>query len=264
MTNKIELDQIEYSTEEQQQEILQKYDPESNMRNVKGIVKKIVFFGLLAFSLFQLYTAIYGQFTAYLQRSIHLGFALSLIFLLFPFNRKEKRQGKVPIHDWVLAALSVGVGAYWPIMYGSLVLRVGNVTTLDFIVGTLAVLLTLEATRRAVGLPITIIASLFLVYAFLGPIFPGFLKHRGQILESLVQLMYFTTDGILGTPLAVSSTFIFVFLLFGAFLVKTGVGEYFNDLAIFVAGHLIGGPAKVSAFSPALFKERFQEVPWQT
>ena len=247
-------DQFEQLSEEEQQAILQKYDPESNTRDLKGIMLKVVFFGLLAFSLFQLYTAIFGQYTAYLQRSIHLGFALSLIFLLFPAIKKGSatRRNKIPFYDYILSLLSVGVGLYWPIMADELYFRVGNVTTLDLIVGILAVLLTLEATRRAVGLPITIIASVFLAYAFFGRYFPGFLAHRGQDLESVIQLMFFTTDGILGTPLSVSATFIFVFLLFGAFLVKTGVGQYFNDLAVAFAGHLIGGPAKVAIFSSAL------------
>jgi TRAP-type uncharacterized transport system fused permease subunit len=195
---------------------------------------KVVFFGLLAFSLFQLYTAIFGQYTAYLQRSIHLGFALSLIFLLFPAFKKGKKEkrNKVPIYDIILSLLAVVVGLYWPIMQQELYYSVGNLSPLDLTVGILAVVLTLEATRRAVGLPITIIAVIFLIYAFFGRYFPGFLAHRGQDVESIVQLMFFTTDGILGTPISVSATFIFVFLLFGAFLVKTGVGEYFNDLAV--------------------------------
>ena len=115
----------------------------------------------------------------------------------------------------ILALLAIGVGLYWPLLIGDLVLRVGRVSTLDMIVGVLAILLTMEAARRAVGLPITIISAVFLVYAFFGPYFPGFLAHRGQDLKSVVQLMFFTTDGILGTPISVSSTFIFVFLLFG-------------------------------------------------
>lgn len=241
-------------TDEEQRQILEKYDPESNTRDLEGSMLKVVFYGLLAFSLFQLYTAIFGQYTAYLQRSIHLGFALSLIFLLFPAVKKaaKKKRNKIPFYDYILSILSIGVGLYWPIMAKELYFRVGNVTTMDLVVGILAVLLTLEATRRAVGLPITIIASTFLAYAFFGPYFPGFLAHRGQDLESVIQLMFFTTDGILGTPLSVSATFIFVFLLFGAFLVKTGVGQYFNDLAVSFAGHLIGGPAKVAIFSSAL------------
>lgn len=249
-----EQEQFDQLSEEEQKEILQKYDPESNTRDLQGIMLKVVFFGLLAFSLFQLYTAIFIQFTAYIQRSIHLGFALSLIFLLFPAIKRGKKinRHKIPFYDYILSLLSIGVGLYWPIMYQELVFRVGNVTTMDLIVGILAILLTLEATRRAVGLPITIIASVFIFYTFFGRYFPGFLAHRGQSLESVIQLMFYTTDGILGTPLGVSATFIFVFLLFGAFLVKTGVGQYFNDLAVAFAGHLIGGPAKVAIFSSAL------------
>ncbi len=247
-----ETESFKQLSEDEQQAILQKYDPESNTRSVDGIMKKVIFFGLLAFSIFQLYTAIEGQFTAYIQRSIHLGFALSLIFLMFPAMKKSIRNRKIPIYDYLLSLLSVGVGLYWPIQYNELVFRVGTMTDLDFIVGALAILLTLEAARRTVGLPITIIATVFLVYAFFGPYFPGFLAHRGQDLSSLIHLMFFTTDGILGTPISVSATFIFVFLLFGSFLVKTGVGQYFNDLAVTLAGRLTGGPAKVAIFSSAL------------
>lgn len=240
-------------SEKEQLELLQKYDPESNTRDLVGILGKVVFFGLLAFSIFQLYTSIGTPFTAYIQRSIHLGFALSLIFLLFPARKKPgEKRNKVPFYDMILSLLSIGVGLYWPLNMNELVLRVGRVSDFDLIVGILAVLLTMEAARRAVGLPITIISAVFLVYAFYGPYFPGFLAHRGQSLDNLVQLMFFTTDGILGTPISVSATFIFVFLLFGAFLVKTGVGNYFNDLAVVLAGKLTGGPAKVAIFSSAL------------
>ena len=248
-----QIDNIETLTEEQQLEILQKYDPESNTRNVKGIIKVLVFAGLLAFSIFQLYTAIGTPFTAYIQRSIHLGFALALIFLLFPAIKKPGvKKDKVPFYDIILSLLAVAVGLYWPLFYDDLVFRVGRVSDMDLFIGVVAILLTLEAARRAVGLPITIISTVFLVYAFFGPYFPGFLAHRGQDLKNLVQLLFFTTDGILGTPISVSATFIFVFLLFGAFLVKTGVGNYFNDLAVVLAGRLTGGPAKVAIFSSAL------------
>lgn len=193
-------------------------------------------------------------FTAQIQRTVHLGFALSLIFLLFPANRKKRQKGKLQIawYDGILAILSIGVGAYWPLFFNDLVMSVGRLSTLDFAVGLIAILLVLEATRRAVGLPITIIAIIFLIYGIYGQYMPGFLAHRGLSFERLVQTMFFTTEGILGTPLAVSSTFIFLFLLFGAFLVKTGVGQYFNDLAVTIAGQRTGGPAKVAIFSSAL------------
>ncbi|PJK17832.1 C4-dicarboxylate ABC transporter [Chryseomicrobium excrementi] len=249
---KPEIEATEQLSEEQQKAILSKYDPESNTRDHQGVMRKVVYFGLLAFTLFQLYTAINGQFTAYIQRSIHLGFALSLIFLLFPARRIWVHKPSIPWYDFIFALLSIGVGLYWPIFYDDIVFRAGSLSTLDLTVGALAILLTLEAARRAVGLPITIIAAVFLVYAYYGRYFPGFLAHRGQDIDTIVQVMFFTTDGILGTPISVSATFIFVFLLFGAFLVKTGVGQYFNDLAVTIAGRLTGGPAKVAIFSSAL------------
>jgi len=240
-------------SEEEQQQLLEKYDPEAGTRKLRGMVGWIVFFGLLAFSLFQVYTSVFGVLTAQLQRTIHLGFALALIFLLFPVRKKNAgRRNRVAWYDTILALLSVIVGAYWPLMIDDLVNRVGRLTQVDFIVGLLAILLVLEATRRTVGLPITIIAIIFLGYAIYGPYMPGPLAHRGLELDRLVQTMFYTTEGILGTPLAVSSTFIFLFLLFGSFLIKTGVGEYFNDLSIAIAGRSIGGPAKVAVFSSAL------------
>ncbi|MCM3390021.1 TRAP transporter permease [Ureibacillus chungkukjangi] len=244
-------DQIEALSQEQQQQLLEKYDTESNLRRLAGVMKWVIYIGLLSFSLFQLYTAIFGQFTAYIQRSIHLGFALTFIFLLFP-SFKKGRKDKVPFYDYILAIAAMGSGLYWTINYERLVKSLGSITQMDFIVGLIVIILVLEGARRAVGLPIAIIAALFLAYAMFGRYMPDFLSHRGQSLEQIVNLMYYSTDGILGTPLSVSATYIFAFLLFGAFLVKTGVGGYFNDLAIAIAGKLVGGPAKVAIFSSAL------------
>ncbi|WP_062104425.1 TRAP transporter permease [Bacillus niameyensis] len=244
--------QHETLSNEKQQELLEKYDPESATRSVKGVLGAIVFFGLLAFSIFQLYASIMQSLPRQMLLSIHLGFALSLIFILFPARKKSPKKGKVAWYDYILSFLSIGVGAYWPLMLETIANRVGSLTTLDLIVGTIAILLTLEATRRAVGLPITIIALIFIAYAYFGQSMPGFFAHRGVEYESLINTLFFTGEGILGTPLYVSATYIFLFLLFGAFLVKTGVGQYFNDLALSIAGKRIGGPAKVAIFSSAL------------
>lgn len=238
-------------TQEQQQELLEKYDIESNQRNPQNFMKYVIYIGLLVFTLFQLYTAVFGQYPAQIQRTVHLGFALTFIFLLFPASRKLKKSS-IPFYDFILAIVAIFVGSYWVLNYDRLVQSLGQLETMDFYVGLLAIILVLEAARRAVGLPIAIIAGVFLLYAFFGPYMPDFMAHRGQSLDGIVNLMYFSTDGILGTPLSVSATFIFAFLLFGAFLVKTGVGQYFNDLAISVAGKLVGGPAKVAIFSSAL------------
>jgi len=236
---------------EEQQELMEKYDVESNTRKIGGILGWIVFFTLIAFSLFHLYTGVFGAFTAYIQRTIHLGFALSLIFLLFPAKRGTKRKG-VPWYDWILVGLSIVVCTYWPLFYEALVQQIGGIDLAQVMIGGVAILLVLEAARRAVGLPIVIIAGVFLLYALFGPYMPGMLIHRGLSIDQLINTMFFTTEGILGTPLQVSSTYIFLFLLFGAFLVQTGVGLYFNDLALAIAGRRVGGPAKVAIFSSAL------------
>ncbi|WP_156290140.1 TRAP transporter permease [Oceanobacillus salinisoli] len=241
----------EQLTEEEQQKLLEKYDAEANTRKLTGFAGWLVFLGLIAFSLFQLYTGAFGAYTAYIQRTIHLGFALSLIFLLFPAKRGISKN-YVAWYDWILVILSIIVAGYWPVFYDTLVQQIGGIDEAQMVIGGLAILLVLEATRRAVGLPITIIAMLFLIYAYFGPYMPGMLAHRGLSLSQLINSMFFTTEGILGTPLQVSSTYIFLFLLFGAFLVQSGVGLYFNDLALAIAGRRVGGPAKVAIFSSAL------------
>lgn len=238
-------------SQEEQDRLMEKYDTESNTRDLTGVIAKVVFILLIAFSLFQIYTGIFGQYTAYVQRTVHLGFALVLIFLLFP-ARRGGPKGKVAWYDYILAVLSVIVAGYWPVYYDTIVQQLGGVTEAQMVIGGLGILLVLEASRRAVGLPIVIVAGAFLVYAYFGPYMPGALAHRGLSLNQLVNSMFFTTEGILGTPLAVSSTYIFLFLLFGAFLVQTGVGMYFNDLALAIAGKRVGGPAKVAIFSSAL------------
>lgn len=244
-------------TEQQTQEILEKYDPEAGYRKFVGPMAWVVVIGLVGFSVFQLYTAIFGVLPAQLQRSIHLAFALGLIFILFPASRKAKyklkqRRFQIAWYDVILAGLGVYVGTYWLLNYEALLMRAGALTTYDLFIAVLAILLVLEATRRVVGLPIAIVATVFLLYAYFGAYMPGFLNHPGINFKRLMGTMFFTTEGILGTPLKVSSTFIFLFLLFGAFLVKTGVGGYFNDFALLIAGRSIGGPAKVAVFSSAL------------
>lgn len=241
----------EQLSQEEQDRLMEKYDTESNTRDLTGIIGTVVFLILIAFSLFQIYTGMFGQYTAYVQRTVHLGFALVLIFLLFP-AKKGGAKRKVAWYDYILAVLSVIVAGYWPVYYDTIVQQLGGVTEAQLIIGSVAILLVLEASRRAVGLPIVIVAGAFLAYAYFGPQMPGALAHRGLSLNQLVNSMFFTTEGILGTPLAVSSTYIFLFLLFGAFLVQTGVGTYFNDLALAIAGKRVGGPAKVAIFSSAL------------
>ena len=232
--------------------ILKKYDRESNTVHYTGWPKKVVAAIAITFSIFQIYTATFGVLDAQLQRAVHLGFGLALAYLLYPFRRAWARDHFFHPIDVAFAILGAAAPAYIVIQYRELVTRAGSVTMPDVIVGGLGILLVIEATRRVVGLPMVTVVLFFLAYAFLGPYMPGVLAHRGLSLEQLVSHLYFTTEGIFGIPLGVSSTFIFLFILFGAYLESTGLGKFFIDLANAVAGWASGGPAKVAVLSSGL------------
>jgi TRAP transporter 4TM/12TM fusion protein len=235
---------------EEIQEIMKKVDKESTFRKLTGYSSQIVYILAVGFSCFQLYTAIFGVLAAQLQRSIHLSFAFVLVFLLYPFRTKSA-SNKLRWHDFLFAAFAGLVGLYLTFNYTRLMEAGGDYATVDYIVGVFGTVLTLEAARRVVGLPIVVIASSFLLYSYFGSYFPGFLAHRGYSISRIASHMYFTTEGILGIPLGVSATFIFLFVLFGAFLEKTGIGKLFIDIANAIAGWASGGPAKVAVITSA-------------
>ncbi len=232
-------------------DILKKYDKESDTMMYKGVMAKIVSAIAITFSVFQLYTATFGVLDAQLQRAVHLGFGLALGYLLYP-TRKSWSRYKVHPFDVLLAVFGAVTPAYIVMEYQHLVLRSGTVSGIDLVVGLLGILLVIEATRRIVGLPMVCVVLAFLIYAFAGPYMPGVLAHRGLTIEQLVGHLYFTTEGIFGIPLGVSSTFIFLFILFGAYLESTGLGKFFIDLANAIAGWASGGPAKVAVLSSGL------------
>jgi len=238
-------------SQEELEELLKKVDKESNFRKLAGFDHWLVFWIAVAFSCFHIYTAMFGMLPAQMQRSVHLSFAFALVFLLYPMTTK-KTLNKLQWYNYIFAAFAVYVGAYMTINYTRIMEAGGDYTQMDYIIGACGVLLTLEAARRVVGLPIVVIASIFLLYSYFGPYFPGFLAHRGYPIRRIVSHMYFTTEGVLGIPLGVSATFIFLFILFGAFLEKTGVGKLFIDLADSIAGWASGGPAKVAVITSAL------------
>ncbi|MDA5109122.1 TRAP transporter permease [Brevibacillus thermoruber] len=242
----------QHMSQQEMEQLIAQYDKESAVRQLSGPMKWITFVLLVLFSVYQLASSLFFTLPPQIHRPIHLAFGLGLVFLLYAGRSKGNNSGKVGIVNIILSIVAVLVSLYWVIDYDGLVMRTGNYTTLDLVIGGIAILLVLEASRRVVGLPISIIASLFLLYTYFGPYMPGFLEHRGNDVDRIIGHSYYTLEGILGTPLGVSSTFIFLFILFGAFLEKTGVGEYFNDLSLVIAGRRIGGPAKVAVFSSAL------------
>ncbi len=233
------------------QEILKKFDKEADYRIYTGFFAKVITALAIVFACFHLYTTIFGVLDAMIQRSVHLAFGLCLIFLLYPMKKSWSRSALHPV-DAVFAVLGAATPMYIIINYQALLLRAGTANTVDMIVGVIGVLLVLEAARRVVGIPIIIVALLFIVYSFLGPYIPGKLAHRGLTVDDFIQHIFFTTEGIFGIPIGVSSTFIIIFILFGAFLEQTGLGQYFIDLANSVAGWASGGPAKVAVLSSGL------------
>lgn len=233
------------------EDVLKKYDKESDTMEYTGFMAKIVAAIAIAFSIFQLYTAIFGVLDAHLQRGVHLGFGLALVFLLYPTCKSWSRHKLHPF-DLLLAVLGAAAPAYIIYEYQNLVLRAGTVSDMDLAVGIIGIILVIEAARRVVGIPMVCVVLVFIAYAFAGPYMPGVLAHRGLTPAQLVSHLYFTTEGIFGIPLGVSSTFIFLFILFGAYLESTGLGKFFIDIANAIAGWASGGPAKVAVLSSGL------------
>ncbi|MFW6149103.1 MAG: TRAP transporter permease [Atribacterota bacterium] len=235
------------------QALLEKYDSESRIRKPVGIFALIITILAVSMSAFHFYTAGFGLILALKQRAVHLAFTLALVFLLYPFGGKksdyEKGIHQIPFYDVILSILGALVCMYLVVFYDQLVLRAGLPTMLDLIVGGATILLVLEATRRSIGLPLVIVVIVFLAYAFLGPYIPGYLAHRGYSLVRLIDHLATGTEGIYGIPLSVSATFVFLFILFGAILSKSGMGKFFIDLSLSVAGSATGGPAKVAVLA---------------
>lgn len=233
------------------EEVMQKFDKESDKREMSGPWKYIISGICILFAIFQLYTATFGILDAHLQRAVHLMFGFLLIFLLYPARKSWSRTSMHPL-DILFALTGAGTCLYLLINYKELVLRAGMNTETDFYVGAVGLLLVFEAARRVVGWPMITVAFLFLMYAFFGPYMPGLLAHRGVDMQEMFDHLFYTTEGIFGTPMGVSSTFIYLFILFGSYLEATGLGKFFIDLANAIAGWAAGGPAKVAVLSSGL------------
>ena len=212
----------------------------------------------LAWSLFQLWIASplpfmlgFGVLNDTETRAIHLTFALLLAYLVFPAFRRSPRD-RVPLGDIALGLIAAGAAAYLFVMYEALAQRPGNLTTADLVTACIGIPLLLEATRRALGPALAVIALVFLAYSLAGPWMPGLLAHRGVSFTALANHQWITTEGVFGIALGVSTSFVFLFVLFGALLERAGAGHYFIQLAFSLLGHLRGGPAKAAVVASAL------------
>ena len=212
------------------------------------VTAKVVLVVAVSLSLYQLYTAGIAALTALVQRSIHLGAILVLTYLLKPpFAAARKDRVTIwVVMDWVLVAASVYCTAYICINLTEIFERQGDWLPADLMVGIIGTVLVLEACRRVIGVIMTGICSVAMLYAYFGPWMPELIIHKGYSIERITTTLWLTTEGIFGLPIGVAATFVFVFVLFGAFLESTGGGNFFIELAYALTGRFSGGPAKTS------------------
>src|SRR5690554_188774 len=208
-----------------------------------------IFLFAMLLSGFSLYTGIFGSLTPVLQRGFHVTLVVALIFLIHPM-----KKGGIAGHilDILFFVVIIASGFYLYEAYQTIDQRIGYLTIWDRLFGTAFIIILLEACRRVVGWPLTIIAVIFLAYSFFGYVVPGSFGHGGYSLDRVVTTMFLTTEGIFGPAAAAAATFVAIFIIFGTFLEKTGGSQIFIDLATIIGGRRRGGPAKVAVFASAL------------
>jgi TRAP transporter 4TM/12TM fusion protein len=238
------------------------FDPEIRFRPLLSGTALLVGALLFTLSCFHYYTAGFGLLPETTHRGVHMAFVLGLIFLVFAARPSQQdrlaphawfRPGGILLVDWAMMLAAVAASLYVPWIFHELAFRVGNPSSADVVMGTLLIVVLLEATRRSVGLALPLIAVGLMVYAFFGPAMPGIFKHPGASWAGLVNHLYLTSQGVYGVALGVVATYVFHYVLFGVLATRIGLGKLFIDLASWVAGRYAGGPAKVAIFGSALF-----------
>ena len=219
-----------------------------NQENTIQKLPRAIFFVAVMFSVFQIYTAAFSPMSSQVIRALHVGFVLLMVFTLYPrfFGFKLSWLG------WLLGLTGFVFSFYHWVYESDLTARAGEMTQTDMVVGIVLIALVFEATRRMMGIALPIICLLFLLYGLFGEYLPGPLMHRGYGFDQIISTLGFGTEGIYGTPTYVSSTYIFLFILFGSFLERAGMITLFSDFAMGTVGHSRGGPAKVSVVSSGL------------
>ncbi len=253
---------IEDISEQKTRQLEAELDPEMSFRQLTPGAEYLVGGLLFALSIFHYYTAGFGLLREEVHRGVHLAFVAGLIFLVFPFSKARSsgpphstllRPGSIPLSDWALAIAAAVASLYMPWIFHDLADRIGNPTTVDVAMGTILIVVLIEATRRSIGWGLPSIAIFCMIYALYGQYFPGILLHPGSSWSNLVNHLYLTSQGIYGVALGVVATYVFHFVLFGVLATKVGLGRLFLGVAAAVAGRFAGGPAKISIFGSALF-----------
>ena len=224
--------------------IMKKYDRESNTRPWEGKPAKVIQLLLAAFSLFMIYMNLFAVWDERIRRPLFLGIVVLFVFLLFPIKKGMKQKvNHVPIYDIILALMGSGCFFYYVFNYRTIINHATRISQLEQVLGIIGILILAECCRRVTGIPILVVAGCFVAYAFLG---------AGKSLRIVIYNLFYTTTGVIGTPVGVCSTYIVLFVIFGAFLEATGIADFFISCANALAGSSTGGPAKVAVISSAL------------
>ena len=234
---------VEVGTADDVAEIMKKYDRESNTRIYEGIPQKILHYLLAAFALFVMWMNLFATWGEQFRRPLFLGCVILFVFALYPARKGHPgKVNRIPWYDVILAVVGSCSFFYFVINNQSILQRATRITDLEIVLGVIGILVLAECCRRVVGLPILCVASCFVIYAFVA----------GKTLKSIIYNLFYTTTGVIGTPIGVCSTFIVLFIIFGAFLEATGISDFFIACANRIAGWASGGPAKVAVISSAL------------
>jgi len=231
-------------------EMLEKFERKRNYTGVPGLLISII---AIATSCYHLYYAYFHPFFALDHRALHWLFMSLLIFSLYPFSKKRSPRKRMSLFDWLFLILSASI-CIWIFIYSTPILnRAGSFLPIDVMMGSILVIIVLEASRRSTGPAVPIIAIVFICYAFFGPYLPDILIHKGYSIKRIATYLALSTDGIFGVPIGVSANFILLFILYGALLRKTGAGQFFTDVAFALTGWTRGGPAKAAVASSTFF-----------
>lgn len=237
---------------EEQLNLIKDLDKESSVRKLETPwIAKLFYLVCIAVTLYHFITSLVGTPVVLQHRSLHVSMMLALCFVMYPFCKKSNFK-KVSWWDWLLVALSISVVIYVWVDYLGVVERAGMPNTPDLVVATILTVLVLEAARRSAGWALPILSLVFIAYGLFGRSIPGIFGHRGYTWMQLSNHFFANTEGIFGTSVSVAASYIFLFILFGAVMGKSGMGSFFNDLAMALAGHTKGGPAKVAVISSGL------------
>ena len=225
--------------------IMADFDKESNTRHFGGIFQKIIKIAMVLFSLYVMVDGWFGTMEERQKMAWFIGIIVFFAFIIYPVHKKEKKRlNHVPFYDWILAAVGAGSFFYYAINCQAIVDRASRINEIDIAVAIVGTVLLFEACRRVVGLPIVCVSAAFIAYAFV-------VVDRSP-LRVIMHRLFYTTEGIAGTPLNVCASFIVLFIIFASFLEQSGIGAFFVDLANSIAGKATGGPAKVAVISSAM------------